>query len=214
MNAEVIIAARGGPDAKSRLAGRLDAAGREALVAAMLEDMLQALERCPGVRRVHVTTPTPALAQLAARSGAVVVLEHGPHDLSGAFDWVRRRIAAGDPDATVMLLPGDLPTLSHADVKACLAAAGEGRVVLAPATADGGTGGLVLRAGVSFPLAFGPGSFSNHLAAARALALKPVFVRAPGLGFDLDRPADLDALLARDGGGRTADLLRDRRIAA
>ena len=214
MSIDVVIAARGGPDAKSRLAGRLDTAEREALVEAMLADMLAALARCPGVRRVHVTTPTPALARLAARSGAVVVLEHGPHDLSGAFDWVRRRIAATDPDAAVMLLPGDLPRLSPVDVKACLAAAGDGRVVLAPATADGGTGGLVLRAGVPFPLAFGPGSFAEHLAAARALALKPVVVRTPGLGFDIDRPADLDAFLASGAAGRTADLLHGRRIAA
>lgn len=214
MTAEVIIAARGGPDAKSRLADRLDAAQREALVTAMLSDMLDALARCPDVRRVHVTTPTAALARLAARAGAVVVLEHGPHDLSGAFDRVRRRIATSDPDATVMLLPGDLPAVGPADIEACLAATGADRVVLVPATADGGTGGLVLRAGVPLPLAFGPGSFAEHLAATRALGLKPVVVRTPGLGFDIDRPADLDAFLARDAAGHTADLLRGRRVAA
>ena len=180
----------------------------------MLADMLAALAPGRSVRRVHVTTPTPALSRIAARAGAVVVLEHGADDLSCAFDRVRRRIAASDPDATVMLLPGDLPGITLADIDACLAAAGSRRVVLAPATADGGTGGLVLRAGVAFPLAFGPGSFAEHLAATRALGLRPIVVRTPGLGFDIDRPADLDAFLAQDGAGRTADLLRDARIAA
>ena len=111
MNADVVIAARGGPGAKSRLSGRLDLARREALVEAMLTDMLAALAACPAVLRTYVTTPTPALARLAARSGAVVVLEHGPDDLNAAFDHARRRIAIGDPEATVVLLPGDLPRL-------------------------------------------------------------------------------------------------------
>ena len=61
MSFRVIIAARGGTDAKSRLAGRLGPADREALVEAMLADMLAALRGCPGVARVYVSTPTPAL---------------------------------------------------------------------------------------------------------------------------------------------------------
>ena len=214
MSLDVVIAARGGPDAKSRLAGRLAPDRREALVEAMLADMLAALRRCADVRWIYVTTPTPALARLAGRSGAVVILEHGPDDLNGAFDRARRRIAVGNPEATVMLLPGDLPRLDPADVDACVSAARTDRLVLAPASADGGTGGLVLRADVPLPLAFGPGSFGKHLAAARTLGLDAHVTHAPGLEFDIDRPADLDAFLAMGGGGATADLLRGWRAAA
>jgi 2-phospho-L-lactate guanylyltransferase len=113
-----------------------------------------------------------------------------------------------------MLLPGDLPRLAPHDVETCLDAFGPDRLVAAPASADGGTGALVLQAGVPLPLAFGPGSFGKHLAAARTLGLAAEVVRAPGLGFDLDRPADLDAFLASGGGGRTGDLLRGWRAAA
>jgi len=211
---EVVVAARGGPDAKSRLAGRLDPAQREVLVQAMLADMLAALGRCEPRLRICVTTPTPALARLAASSEVVVVLEHGPDGLNGAFDRARRRIAAGDPDTTVLLLPADLPRLQPDDIAACLSAAGPGRLVLAPASADGGTGALVLRADVPLPLAFGPGSFGKHLAQARTLGLDARVVRAPGLGFDIDRPADLDAFLALGGGGHTAELLSGWRAAA
>jgi len=214
MSVEVVIAARGGPDAKSRLAGRLDANRREALVQAMLADMLTTLDHCEGVRRIYVTTPTPALARLAAASGVVVVLEHGPDGLNGAFDRARRRIAAGDPATTVLLLPGDLPRLQPDDIAACLSAAGPDRLVLAPASADGGTGGLAVRAGAALPLAFGAGSCGKHLAAARGLGLDVQIVRTPGLGFDIDRPADLDAFLALGGGGRTGDLLQEWRAAA
>jgi len=214
MNAEAVIAVRGGPDAKSRLAGRLDPERREALVEAMLGDMLTALAGCPAVLRTYVTTPTPSLARLAARRGAVVILERAAGDLNGAFDRARRRIAADDPDTAVILLPGDLPRLDPADIEDCLVRSGPGRLVLAPASADGGTGALVLHAGVPLPLAFGLGSCGRHLAAARTLGLEARVVRAPGLGFDLDRPADLDAFLATGGGGQTADLLRGWRAAA
>jgi 2-phospho-L-lactate/phosphoenolpyruvate guanylyltransferase len=214
MNAEVVIAARGGPGAKSRVSGRLDPPRREALVEAMLGDMLAALAACPTVLRTNVTTPTPALARLAARAGATVILEQGPDDLNGAFDRARRRIAAGDPDATVVLLPGDLPRLQPDDLDACLELADPARLVLAPASADGGTGALVFRAGLALPLAFGPGSFGKHLAAARTHGLETCVVRAPGLGFDLDRPADLDALVALGPIGRTTALLQGWRAAA
>jgi len=214
MSCDVVVAVRGGPDAKSRLASRLTADQREALVAAMLADMLDVLAVCPSVDRVYVATPTPALARIAARAGAVVVLEHRSGDLNGAFERARRRIAASEPEATVMLLPGDLPRLDAAEVEACLAAAGDGRLVLAPASADGGTGALVLRADAPLSLAFGVGSFDKHLAAAQDLDLSAEVVRAPGLGFDLDRPADIDALVAQPGGGRTVTLLQGWRAAA
>jgi len=214
MNAQAVIAARGGPGAKSRLASRLDPARREALVEAMLADMLTALAACPAVLRTYVTTPTPRLAQVAARAGATVILEPGADDLNAAFDRARQRIAAGDPDAIAVLLPGDLPRLVADDVEACLELADPGRLVLAPASADAGTGALVFGAALDLPLAFGAGSFGKHLAAARTLRLETQVVRAPGLGFDIDRPADLDALLALGATGRTGALLQDWRAAA
>jgi 2-phospho-L-lactate guanylyltransferase len=214
MNAEVVIAVRGGPGAKSRLSGRLDAERREALVEAMLADMLAALAGCPAVLRTCVTTPTPSLARRAARAGAVVILERETGDLNAAFDRARQRIAAAAPETILVLLPGDLPTLDPAELEVCLEAADPERLVLAPASADGGTGALVLRAGIPFPLAFGAGSLGKHLAAARTLGLAAQVVRTPSLGFDIDRPSDLDAFLAMGGGGCTADLLRGWRAAA
>lgn len=208
MSAHAIIAVRGGPEAKSRLAGRLDAGQRDALVQAMLADMLASLSRCASVAGLWVTTPTAALARLAGAGGAMAILDRGPDGLNGAFRRARRRIAAADPDATVMLLPGDLPRLDPGEVARCLRAAGPRRLVLAPARADGGTGGLVARAAVPLPLAFGPGSFARHLGAARALGLEGHTIREAGLGLDLDRPEDLEAFASLGGGGLTGRLLR------
>jgi 2-phospho-L-lactate guanylyltransferase len=214
LSRHIVIAARGGPAAKTRLAGRLDTAAREALVEAMLADMLTALAAARVGARVHVATPTPALARIAARAGAVVMLEHGVGGLNAAFDGARRRIGAAEPQAAVMLLPADLPRFDPAEADAVLNQAAPGRLVLVPADADGGTGALAMAAATPLPLAFGPGSFGRHLAAARTLGLEAHVVHAAGLSFDLDRPADLDVLLALGGGPRTLGLLRDGRAAA
>jgi 2-phospho-L-lactate/phosphoenolpyruvate guanylyltransferase len=213
MNTVAVIAARGGPTTKSRLAGRLDHGQRERLVALMLTDMLTVLARCPGIRRTFVTTPTPALAQLAADAGAAVFLEQQAGGLNLAFESARRRIAAADPQASLMLLPGDLPRLQPADIETCLTAARADRLILAPADADGGTGGLVLRANADLSLAFGPESFGKHLAAGRAAGLEARIVYGSSLGLDLDGPADLDAFLAV-GDGAAAALLRGWSMAA
>jgi len=212
MRAAVVIAARGGLGAKSRCRGRLHGSQREALVEAMLLDMLQALAGCVAIHRVYVTTPTAALASLAARNGAVVILEHGPPDLNRAFSDARRRIAAMAPTSVVALLPGDLPLLDPTELAACIAIAQEGAIVLAPATTGGGTGAVVQRADLPLRLAFGPGSFRKHQLAAASLGLEPRVIEAPSLGFDLDRPEDLDAV-ARLHDGRTAALLRKFAVA-
>ena len=44
------------------------------------------------------------------------------------------------------------------------------------------------------PLRFGDDSFLPHLAAARALGIEPTIVKLPGIGLDIDQPADLEAL--------------------
>ena len=201
--AEVVIAVRGGRAAKSRCADRLGPAQRERLVEAMLGDMLAALAE---TACLHVTTPTPALAKLAARSGAAVISEQ-TLGLNEAFAVARRTVAQAAPGRIVVFLPGDLPLIRPADLDALVQAAGKGRVVLAP-SADGGTGAVAVSADVDFPFEFGPDSFRRHREAVRGLGLDLHVVEARGVGFDVDQPADLDTVLSIAPASRTAGLLR------
>jgi 2-phospho-L-lactate guanylyltransferase len=205
--AEVVIAVRGGPDAKSRCAGVLGPAARAALTRAMLADMLEAVLGAPGVDRVWVMTPTPELAALAARAGAGVISEPRAEGLSAAFERARAAIAKVRPESLVLLLPGDLPLLQSADIARLLAAHQHEDVLLVPSHSDGGAGALLLAATARFPFACGPGSLQGHAAAARAAGLTPRIVAAPSLAFDLDRPADIETLLSRAGGACTRSLL-------
>jgi 2-phospho-L-lactate guanylyltransferase len=208
MTLRVVIAARGGAEAKSRLAGRLDPRRRAALAEAMLADMLDALAACSVVSRAYVVTPTSQLARLAARAGAVVMLESRPMGLNAAFEAARRRLSSLDSSGRLALLPGDLPRLTAREFADAAAASQDGAVVVAPALSDGGTGAIVQPTSLALPLAFGADSFRRHCEAAAALG---AVVRSPalaGLGCDVDRPDDLDRLAASRTQGRAAALAR------
>lgn len=200
---EVVIAARGGSTAKSRCGA---AAGNQLLVEAMLMDMLDAVA-IASVDAVHLVTPTPSLADLARERQIEVICQRAGGDLNDAFCLARSKIFERSPRAEIILLPGDLPLISPADIGLLTAAHAPERLVICPALADGGTGALMLSAAAPFDFRFGADSFRRHVLAARDAGLWPNVVWAPGLSFDLDRPTDAQALLAAGTASRTARLL-------
>jgi 2-phospho-L-lactate guanylyltransferase len=205
--AEVVIAVRGGEEAKSRYGDLVAPGDRAAFVEAMLTDMLRAIAEAPSVDRVWVVTPTPRIAALASGLDAQVVEESSPNGLNAAFRLGRQSAAAGAPDATVVLLPGDIPGLDPRDLEAVIGAAGPGRVAMVRAARDGGTGALAFPAGLDLTLAYGPDSFARHQAAVRALGLVAHEVQAPSLAHDLDHPDDLRDWLASRPQGAAAALM-------
>ena len=208
MSVHVVIAARGGPDAKSRCGRNLTSAQRGELVEAMLADMLAAMAGSALIDEICVVTPTAELGEIARLAGASVLREARPRGLNAAFTAARRAVVAADPAALFAALPGDLPLFERDEFDAVLAQAGEARAVLVPATADGGTGAVIVPAGAPFAFSFGADSFLAHRAAAVAAGLEPVIVEAASLGRDIDSPADLDDLLQRAQDRRSGRLLR------
>jgi len=206
---QVVIAARGGPGCKTRCAGVLGPEDREALTAAMLEDMLAAIADCAEVSGIWVVTPTPGLAILAEADEARVVRQTRPVGLNAAFALAVAEVRERAPYEAVLLLPGDLPGLRSSDLAAAALLARAHEVVLAPAL-DGGTGLLGLRAGVRFAPAFGAMSFARHAAAASRGRLSLATLVATSLGQDVDRPEDLIGVVEQGLGARTCALLRQR----
>lgn len=196
MRADIVIAARGGPAAKSRCAAALSLEGRARLTEAMLFDMLHALAGQGNDWSVHVVTPTGALAAIAAAQGARVIAEGAPRGLNAALTLARTNVAAphGRP---VLFLPGDLPLLDVVNVRHVLSAWTPGRAVLVP-TRDGGTGAVVLGGHDSFEFRFGSASLAAHVGAAREAGLTPSVLEGGTLALDLDLPEDAArAALAR-----------------
>jgi 2-phospho-L-lactate guanylyltransferase len=77
------------------------------------------------------------------------------------------------------------------------AGGGAAAVVLTPSHSGHGTNGAALAPPAAMPLTFGEPSFENHLRTARERGLVPQVLTLPGLGLDIDGPADLALLLAR-----------------
>ncbi|HEX2069256.1 MAG TPA: hypothetical protein VHH54_03540, partial [Actinomycetota bacterium] len=109
---------------------------------------------------------------------------------------------ARDEDcAELAVVLADLPFATGDAVAEVLAASAA--VVAAPATSDGGTNVLVRRPPSIIPARFGRSSFSKHRAEAYRRGVTFESIESTALGFDLDRPADLAAVLDAEGGSRT-----------
>ncbi|HEX6207622.1 MAG TPA: 2-phospho-L-lactate guanylyltransferase [Actinomycetota bacterium] len=182
--------------AKGRLSGILSPVERAALTLAMLEDVLAACVEMPGWQ-TWVISPDPSALQQAARMRARPV-EERERGLVSAIRQVEEEAANADALAVVL---ADLPLLTPAALMRALQTLGS--VVAAPADSDSGTNLLLRRPPDAIPPRFGTDSFRKHREAAELHDIPFAEVRLPQLAFDLDRPADLTALLASSSRSRT-----------
>lgn len=171
--------------AKTRLGGER----RASLAAAMAERVLDALaasERLDGV--LVVTADASARDAAAERSFGVV----DEPVLAGHNAAARLGIeAALTRGATrVLLVPGDCPLLSGAEVDGLLDRHAGPGVVVVPDRHGTGTNALLLSPPDAIEPSFGPGSRDRHLALAEGAVLDEV----PGLLLDVDTADDLAAV--------------------
>ncbi len=179
--------------AKQRLSPALAPAQRVALMQVMIGEVLAALTAARGLAGVAVATLDPWAAALARRSGARVVTE-GARDGHTGSVTAAARLLAGEGAQGIITLPGDVPAATPAEIEAVLAAHGEAPAfTIAPAHDELGSNAVVLSPPLAVPLRFGEDSYFPHLAAARARGIAPRIVPLPGIGMDIDHPADLVA---------------------
>jgi len=179
--------------AKQRLSTLLTAAQRQALAAAMLEDVLAALVEAP-LAGIMVNTVDPLATDLARRYGAQVVTD-GAHDgHTGAVTAMARILAAEGHD--MLTVPGDIPRVTAAEIAAVIEARRPApSVTIVPAHDERGSNAVLCSPPLVMPLRFGDDSFLPHVASARDLGIEPTIVRLPGIALDIDQPEDVHALL-------------------
>lgn len=165
--------------AKSRLAGVLDAGGRQALARQMLDHVLETLRKA-GIGHIHVASGDAG----------------GKGDLN-ADVATAARLVENEGATQLLLVTADLPYLCAEDIAAMIEMGHENAVVIAEAK-DGGTNALLLRPPTILDFAFATHqpSAGLHAERARASGVEPAFVRRPGLARDIDTPADLAALVS------------------
>jgi 2-phospho-L-lactate guanylyltransferase len=180
---------------KSRLAAALGREATRALTLAMLGDVIEALRASGRIDRIAVATPDAEVGEAARALGAEARVADDP-GLNEALDATAAALA--EPEGALLVVLGDVAGAAGADLARlfdALAAQGGRGAVLAPAR-DGGTAALLRRPPGVLPSRFGADSAKAHREAAERAGIAYTELPLPSLAIDLDREADLRALLA------------------
>ncbi len=186
--------------AKGRLAPLLTEAEREELSLITMETVAHAA----GSAAV-ILTADPRVRERVA--GRYRVLDEDPaaDGLNARLEAAIERLRAdGTVTERLLILHADLPLVRGWTIETLDAEdPGPGSVVLVR-SGDGGTNAMLLHPPGRFPLAYGPGSFERHAAAARAAGMQVIESENRELKLDLDTPADVAELLRTARGQQTA----------
>lgn len=204
-----VVPIRSFRDGKTRLASILTGDQRATLLRKTASRVVCTLAASQIVDTVLVVSPDRDVLEWARDMGKRILplpqpMEHA--GLNGALDAARAWALERDADALLSLF-ADLPLLSTIDVRALVRE--QAPVVLGADRRGEGTNAMLLRlsgAGEEFRFAFGTNSLERHRAEAAHLGLPFEVVMAPGVGFDLDTPADWDEYLRAE---PTSGWLRD-----
>lgn len=211
MRATAVLPVKRFAAAKQRLAPGIDDERREALAAAMLEDVLEAIGEARTVGRTVLVSGDPLAQEIAAAAGAAVVPDPADEGhVAAALAGIAR--AEADGAECAVLLPGDCPLLEPRELDRLLTGLPAEYVAIVPDRHGTGTNALALRPPGAIVPAFGEGSCARHAAAAREAGVPFGIEELPSLALDLDTPADVVALTrvleaSRGGARRTAKAL-------
>lgn len=179
---------------KQRLKGVLTPQEREALMRAMLRDVLEALADVTGLEGVLVATRSADVGRIALEFSAEIFAETSGADQSQsvmeAIDYLIRRHHA----QTVLVLPGDVPRIAASDVNELLEQ--HKHVTLVPDAKGVGTNAVLASPPDAISFQFGKDSFQRHLASANAAGLSPLILPNEHFAHDIDEPSDLVRALA------------------
>ncbi|HYZ27996.1 MAG TPA: 2-phospho-L-lactate guanylyltransferase [Thermoleophilaceae bacterium] len=179
--------------AKQRLGSLLGSGSRQALAQAMFQDVLAALRKVDAIERIVIVASEPSVEFAADEQIVVLEDELREGQSPAAAAGIRWAVEAGFE--RVLLVPGDTPLLSAAELDTLLADAPE-EVVIVPDRHGSGTNGLLLRPPTVIEPSFGPDSRQRHQAAAEAAGVACRVEPLPSLVFDVDTSDDLAVVTA------------------
>jgi len=193
MTTTVVIPIKQLENAKQRLGSLLSASQRAALFQAMVEDVLEAVTTCDRIDEVLIITDDPQAAMIGHQYSARVVGEPDEPGLINAVTYAGQLLRAEGVN-TMMFLPGDVPLVTVEELEVVLDGFGGGTVAafgIVPASDLGGSNCVVCSPPDCMTFGFGEDSFRRHLQLARDSNIEPMVAKLPGIGLDVDTPADL-----------------------
>lgn len=193
MKATAVLPVKRYAEAKRRLAAGIDDERREAVVAAMLGDVLEAIGEARSIERTIVVSDEPRAGASAGAAGAEVVPDPGEGGHPGAaLAGIARAEQLGAE--CVVLLPGDCPLLEPRELDRLLTGLPASYVAIVPDRHGSGTNALALTPPRAIRPAFGEGSRARHVDSAREAGVPFAVEELASLALDLDTPADVVAL--------------------
>jgi 2-phospho-L-lactate/phosphoenolpyruvate guanylyltransferase len=195
--------------AKMRLTPLLSSQARQALMLAMLEDVLVALAAVSDLAGVAVVTVDPAARRLALEYGARII-EAGARDGHTGAVSAAAQLLVNEGCPGMLTVPGDIPLVTPGEIRQLLAAHAEGPAfTIVPSRDERGSNAIICSPPDAVPLRFGEDSFFPHLRAAEACGIRPTVLRLPGIALDLDTPEDLAAFASLPSPTRARAVLGD-----
>lgn len=217
MNVAALMPVKGFANAKQRLSPLLGQAARELLAETMFRDVLRQVRLARGLAGTFVVTGDDKVAAIASSAGAEVVRENAENGETSAVDFARRELKQAGCEA-VLIIPGDMPLVTSADVEAVLAQVPINAVapyaLLVPSHDKLGTNALLLAPPDVIGLRFGHDSFTYHMGQVTGLGLPARFVENEHLALDIDEPKDLRRFLGYDYRGGESTRVAEQLIAA
>jgi 2-phospho-L-lactate guanylyltransferase len=197
---------------KTRLSSILQPKECASLSRAMFMDVFATLAATSRVSHIVVLTDDDEVAMLAEQLGHTVVRDECDGELCAGLNTAARYIA--DQGANTMLVvPGDMPTITPQDIEQLLERH-QGGLSLCPAIRDGGTNALVCSPPDAMPFQFGKDSAKKHLAAATDRGLTATRLPLQAFFRDIDIPDDLNWLSNQQSQSNTLRFLRQSGIFA
>ncbi|MBV9480870.1 MAG: 2-phospho-L-lactate guanylyltransferase [Acidobacteria bacterium] len=203
----ILVAVKNLNLAKQRLAAILDQPARTALAQAMIHDVFDAIAACRLRPAVAVVTGDRFTMDLARTFEFEVIRDDANLSQTAAIEMATCWCLARGADST-LTLPGDIPLMQPGELDEILAVAPFTGSVLVPASDGRGTNAVYRKPANLFPLRFGNESFTPHLHVARDTGRPCVVLSLDGIGFDVDRPADVQRLIDAPGQTRAQRLAR------
>ena len=209
-----VLPAKDFRNAKKRLSPALSPQERQSLFAIMLEDVLEAAVNAPSLDGVMVVTRDPQAASLARKYNVEVNNEPSNDGQSAAVARAVYQLNQSRRNG-ILTLPGDTPNLRSSEIEAIIAKHPPAPAMsIVPSHDKLGSNCIALTPPNLIPFHFGHESFQPHLDEATKRHINPVVhLDLPGIGLDIDTPADLVRFLREDGETRTHKYLRESGIA-
>lgn len=194
LHTTAIVPVKGMSVANGRLDGLLSASERQRLAEALFLDLIVKLPRSRSIDDLLIVTADESIARQARWFDHKILLQEADEGHSEAAR-AGARAALADGADRVAMLPVDCPLLDVDDLDAHVGRSPR-TVLIAPDRHGTGTNALLLSPPDVMAPAFGPGSFSRHVEAAKAAGAVVHVERLASLALDVDTAADLDALRA------------------